>query len=287
MSTTCQQNVRPPIQAGHFYDADADALRATVGAMLGEQPPSTFRKPPLALLAPHAGYMFSGAVAAAAYRTVQGQTFDRALILAPTHVARFVGAALPPYAAFATPLGRLPVDQEAVGELQKCPCFAVLGAAHDEEHAIEVELPFLQVALAGPFHILPLTIGELPDEGLEPIAESLSALLQERRQRGQRWLIVASSDTYHGHDHQACHANDERLIEMLTAMDAKGLAQSMERRDVMACGWKALALTMMLAQRLGARQCRILDRRDSNDAVGASDARDGRYVVGYVSAVFE
>jgi hypothetical protein len=287
MGIALTKDVRRAVHAGRFYAGEAGALRREVETLLAESPRQGYCKTPLALLAPHAGYLYSGAVAAAAYRTIQGSTIDRVLILAPTHTTAFVGAALPGMAAFETPLGEVPVDQKAVDELGLYPHFSVSDEAHAEEHAIEVELPFLQVGLAGPFKILPMTIGDLPDEGLEPIVERLSELIDQRRSRCQRWLIVASSDTYHGYDRRECMANDERLMALLATMDAGKLIAESTRRKVMACGWKGLAVAMMLAERLGARECRVLSHRNSSDVTARGAAADGgRYVVGYVSAAF-
>jgi AmmeMemoRadiSam system protein B len=227
--------------------------------------------------------MISGQVAAAAFKSVQGRSFDRVLILAPTHTGSFSGGALPEEAVFETPLGSVPVDQEAVERLAGGPHFSILGRAHDEEHAIEVELPFLQVALSGPFKIVPVALGELPPRGLEAMADAIEALIEERQGRGQRWLVVASSDTYHGYDRHACQANDEALTEILRSMDATGLASRARGRKIMACGWKAIALTILLADRRGARECRIAGRDDSTRGQGSDE---GRYVVGYVGAAF-
>ena len=221
MVSGTRETTRVPAQAGRFYEEEPRALRQTIDRLLAEAPTTSFQKTPTALLAPHAGYVYSGHVAAAAYRTVQGRTFDRVMILAPTHYEQFTGAALAPYRAFQTPLGSVPVDQKAVRELADAPHFEISEAAHAQEHAIEVELPFLQVALAGPFHILPITLGELPPGGLEPMVETLAGLLDQRRAQCQRWLVVASSDTYHGYDREACRENDERLMQLLQGWMSK------------------------------------------------------------------
>jgi hypothetical protein len=280
--------VRPSAHAGRFYPAEAEKLRGDVNGLLEESGRSAYRRAPLGLLAPHAGYVYSGQVAAAAYGTVRGLTYDRVVILAPTHTARFRGAALCSHDAFATPLGAVPLDREAVDALAREPGFAIDDAAHADEHAIEVELPFLQVALAGPFRIVPISLGESTPAGLVSVAESLIRLVEERRARCQRWLVVASSDTYHGHDREACRTNDEKLMALLSAMDFEGLMKDSASREVMACGWKGLAVTMMLAKRFGAREGLLLKHRDSCDALGDAAAGEAeRYVVGYVGAAFQ
>ena len=130
---------------------------------------------------------------------------------------------MPAHAAFATPLGEVPVDHEATRELARHAGFFVDNTVHGIEHAIEVQLPFLQIALPSPFAIVPLALGRLPKEGLEGLAGPLMGLLQARQQIGQHWLIVASTDTYHGYDAQACLENDTKLERLIAAMATEDL----------------------------------------------------------------
>lgn len=276
------QAVRPPVQAGRFYEADPQRLRRHIEQLLQQSPPLPREETAIALMAPHAGYLYSGRVAAAAYQTVQGRPIDHVLILGPSHYGDFIGAALPSHGAFATPLGEVPVDREAVHELAEKPYFIVDDAVHATEHAIEVQLPFLQVVLPAGFKILPLACAHPPRQGLEPLAEELLALLQRRGRAGEHWLIVASTDTYHGYDAQACLDNDERLQDLVRGLSAQGVLEGTRSRQIMACGWLPLALTMMLAQKSGARRGVTLRRSDSRSESTAS----GDYVVGYLAAAF-
>jgi len=271
---------RPATQAGRFYEADPQRLRRQLEGLLAESPVPARACASLVLVAPHAGYAYSGAVAAAAYRTLAGAPVDHVLILGPSHYADFGGAALPSQAAFATPLGAVAIDREAVNALAAGPGFAIREEGHAREHSIEVQLPFLQIALAGPFQIVPVTLGRLPAEGLEPLVETLGGLLKSRRGAGEHWLIVVSTDTYHGFDAQACRANDERLRGMMEGLDSAGLLEAFRRREVTACGWLGLVLALRVAEALGARRGEVLQRADSQ----GPERGAGDYVVGYLAA---
>lgn len=275
--------VRPPRQAGRFYEADPARLRATVTGLLAGAAPAALEGKAIALVAPHAGYVYSGHVAAAAYRQLEGRAVDGVLLLAPSHYVDFNGAALPAAAAFATPLGEVALDLAAVEELKGHAGFSVTNGPHDAEHAIEVQLPFLQLALKRPAALLPLALGRPPRaETLEPLAGPLLQLLEQRGAAGEDWLILASTDTYHGHDPEACAANDIELERMIETLNTAALLEATRRRKVMACGWVGLALAMELARRLGARRGQILKRSDSRGGSGPV----GDYVVGYLAAAF-
>lgn len=276
--------VRRAVHAGQFYEDNQENLRHQIERLI-HRGTDTDQSPPIALLAPHAGYMFSGRVAGAAYRTVGCNVFDRVLILAPSHrhYYEFEGGALPSHAAFATPLGEVEVDRPAVETLCGQPGFEINDDAHAEEHSIEVHLPFLQVALKTPFEILPVALGAPPPNGLRTLANEMFDLIDARRREGQRWLIVASSDTYHGHDAVTCRENDRILLELIETMDADGIVEDVKSRKVMACGWTPLVLAILLARKAGAVHGRKLERSDSMAESGGG----GGYVVGYIAAAFE
>jgi AmmeMemoRadiSam system protein B len=277
------RDVRPAVQAGRFYEADPARLRAGIEASLAQAASPAPAAPPLALLAPHAGYVYSGRVAAAAYRAIRGCPIDRVLILAPSHYVGFSGAALPRQAFFATPLGQVAVDRAACQALETCPLIRIDDEAHAQEHAIEVQVPFLQVALGEGFQIVPVTLGRVGIADLATLGDAFFALIEQRRAAGERWLVVASSDTYHGYDAGECEANDARLLELIRGMDPDILEQAERAGEVMACGWSALALTMGLARRAGASSGQPLLRSDSRLESGSGSG----YVVGYVAARFD
>jgi AmmeMemoRadiSam system protein B len=283
MTDTLTTAPRPAAQANRFYSGDADQLRREIHDLLAAAPAPRLTHLPFGLMVPHAGYAYSGATAAAAYRAVGGMTFDRVLVLAPAHTMPVRGIALPPHAAFETPLGRVPVDQCAVTCLACERPIGIEAPPHAREHAIEVELPFLQVALAGPFKIVPMVIGDLDPSEFDAVARRINAMIQPSQQLGRRWLVVASSDTYHGKDRAECKANDRELTELLEHFNSGALELAFRRGLVTACGWKGLALALRVTREMGARRGMVLDRRDSADAGGG---KDGGYVVGYIGAAF-
>ncbi len=151
---------------------------------------------PLALIVPHAGYRFSGPTAGRGYAAVRGRTYGRVIVLGPTHHVGFDGAALPDDDSWRTPLGDLPLDREALKSLAGRAGFAVLPAAHESEHSIEIQLPFLQTALAPGFRLVPIVIGRLDAAGCRDVVKGLKPLL------GPGTLLVVSSDfTHYGPDY--------------------------------------------------------------------------------------
>lgn len=286
--------VRPAAQAGRFYPADAAELNAALDemlrpadaelrAMLPEAGTPAQGQAPLALLTPHAGYVYSGAVAGAAFAAVPPGTFDHVLLLAPSHYGDFSGAALPDAGAFATPLGIVALDVAAMWVLLNEQVALIDNEAHAPEHAIEVELPFLQRVMAPDFQLLPLLLARVAPGQLRGLADALERLLQARRAAGERWLVVASSDTYHGYDADDCERNDQALLELLCQATPENFVAATRRREVMACGWAPLAVALDLARRGGALGATPLARGDSRR--GRPFERGG-YVVGYVGAAF-
>lgn len=277
------RNVRPPMLAGRFYENEPRRLRELVRGYIHEAPrPEAPLDHILGLLAPHAGYPFSGPIAGAGYQALLGADYDHVLILAPSHYGDFIGAALPSHDAFASPLGELPIDRDAVETLRKARHWHIDDEPHAVEHAIEVQLPFLQVALDGEFSIVPVALGRLPSAGLAALLDPILELLESRRRAGRQWLVIASSDTYHGYDTLALQRNDDRLSEVIEAMDVEQVVAGSLDRKLMACGWLPLAVTMSLAQQAGIEHGRLLARGDSRRGGRGS----GDYVVGYLAAAF-
>jgi len=256
--------VRPPAVADLFYPADADALAGEVSDHLdqaGESPlvPGF----PKALIVPHAGYVYSGPVAASAYdllRPARG-IVRRVVLLGPCHRVPVRGLALPGAKAFATPLGRVRVDELAAQQIRELAQVVESPAAHAEEHALEVQLPFLQQVL-GEFSLLPLVVG---DADPEQVAEVL-----ERLWGGAETLIVISSDLSHYHPYELARQIDGATVRAILGFDS---AISHDQ----ACGATPVAGALIVAKRHGLRP-RLLDCRNSGDTAGGKDR-----VVGYAS----
>ncbi len=256
--------VRPPAVAQLFYPGDARALAGAITDYL-EQTAEEPLAPgfPKAVIVPHAGYVYSGAVAASAYGLLRpGRGIvKRVVLLGPCHRVPVRGLALPAAASFETPLGRIPIDKQAAGAIRGLPQVMESSATHAQEHALEVQLPFLQQAL-GEFSLLPLVVGDVaPDK----VAEVLG-----RVWGGAETLIVISSDLSHYHPYEVARGIDGATVRAILGFDA-GLSHDQ------ACGATPIAGLLIAARRHGLIP-RLLDCRNSGDTAGGKDR-----VVGYAS----
>ncbi len=258
--------VRRPAVAGTFYPDDPATLTSQVEGFLQEWTPSN-RPAPKAIVAPHAGYRYSGAIAAAAYARLlpAAKTITRVVLLGPCHRVAVQGVALSGADYFETPLGRIEVDKEAEAAVEDLPHVGVFAATHAQEHALEVHLPFLQEVL-DTFKIVPLVVGETPPE---KVAEVL-----ERLWGGAETLIVVSSDLSHYLDYSAAQAIDQRTCAAIVNLDPAAI----ERNG--ACGRFPLNGLLSLAKERH-MTVETLDVRNSGDTAGSKDR-----VVGYGSWAF-
>lgn len=251
--------------AGSFYTRDASVLREEVRHLLAAAPAAgEGATRPKALVVPHAGYVYSGPIAASAYAWLRapGPRVERVVLLGPAHTAAHPGLALPEAEFFQTPLGVVPLDGVATERARRLPQVTVSALAHLREHALEVQLPFLQVLL-GEFRLVPFTVGHATPE---EVAEVLAALWG-----GPETLVVCSTDLSHYLSYGEACALDRRTAQQVLARDAHGI-----RRD-QACGCTALAGLLVEAGRRDLT-VRLLDLRNSGDTAG-----DPERVVGYAA----
>ncbi|MFQ5773962.1 MAG: AmmeMemoRadiSam system protein B [Kiloniellaceae bacterium] len=259
--------VRPPAVAGSFYPDDPAMLRAVVDDFLEGARPAPCAQWPKAIIAPHAGYIYSGPVAASAYATLTPAAghVERVVLVGPSHFVPFRGVAAPRAEAFTTPLGEVPVDSAAVEAIRDLPQVTIADGPHGEEHALEVQLPFLQVVL-GAVAVVPLAVGDArPAE----VAEVLARLWG-----GAETLIVVSSDLSHYHPEDVARRMDDATATAIEALEGARLGPE----D--ACGFLAVAGFLAEAK---ARRLRVerLDLRTSGDVSGFT-----RRVVGYGAWAF-
>jgi hypothetical protein len=267
--------IRPPAVAGTFYPVDAQELAGQINAFLKTVPSRSLPGRVQALIAPHAGYIYSGPVAAHAYKLIEGMSFDTVLVIAPSHRYSFRGAAVYPRGAYQIPLGLIPVDSDAAQKLlNESPLITALPEAHAREHSLEVQLPFLKMVL-GDFKLLPLLIGSCDYAACESIAAALVNVVA-----GKRVLIVASSDLSHYHPYQVATKLDQMVINYVKSFDSPGLYQAIADEACEACGALPIIITMLCAQRLGATRVEQLRYATSGDVSGG----DKSAVVGYLAA---
>ncbi len=265
--TIAPGKVRPPAVAGRFYPSDPVILRKLISVLLTSVPPAT-GPAPKAIIAPHAGYLYSGPIAATAYAQLipARDQIKRIVLLGPSHFVALHGLATPSAAAFATPLGIVPVDVAAVRATRLLPQVRELDAAHAQEHALEVQLPFLQCVL-GDFTLVPLTVGDATPEEVGQVLDALWG--------GPETLLVISSDLSHYHDSATAQRLDRATAKAIEALKPGHIGEEG------ACGRMPIRGLLHAARRHGLH-ARTVDLRNSGDTAGPRDK-----VVGYGAFVFE
>ena len=258
---------RPAAVAGMFYPADARTLALEVDRLLDAVAPGEAARAPKLLVVPHAGYVYSGAVAAQAYAllTPWREQIERVVLLGPTHRVAVRGLAVPSVSAFDTPLGRIELDAQAIVRLAELPQVTCSDAVHAQEHSLEVQLPFLQRTL-GAFRLLPLAVGDASAAEVAQVLESVWG--------GDETLVVISTDLSHYLPYAEARARDRATVERILRLDT-----ALEHDQ--ACGATPLAGALLAARAHGLVP-RLLDLRNSGDTAG-----DRSRVVGYCALAFE
>jgi AmmeMemoRadiSam system protein B/AmmeMemoRadiSam system protein A len=273
---SCKEGpVKPPAVAGAFYPADKNALRAEVREMLASAPGAEGGGRLVALISPHAGYVYSGAVAAHGYKQIVGKRYRTVVVIGSSHRESYKGAAVLAEGSLATPLGNIRIDGKAAkGLLDEAAGVRIYERPFEKEHSLEVQLPFLQVALEPGFRVVPVLIG-MSTKGMY---ESLSARLASLAKRDDV-LLVASTDLSHYHGYDAAVEMDSKLIDAFRRLSTRECMRLMGTGESEMCGANAVLVVMEAARRLGANRAEIFSRANSGDVTG-----DRSRVVGYASA---
>lgn len=258
--------IRSPAVAGTFYPADSSRLSQMLSGLFSKtevESPSLVK----ALIAPHAGYIYSGPVAASAYArlTSQASSIRRVVVLGPAHRVGFSGLAAPDVTAFETPLGQVEVDIQAIDRLLDLPWVERSDYPHAQEHSLEVHLPFLQTILRE-FNLVPLLVGQA---GVGQVAEVI-----DRLWGGDETLIVISSDLSHYLDYDAASAIDARTSRAIEELRGEDIEMAQ------ACGCLPVQGLLRVAKQRGLH-CQTVDLRNSGDTAGPRD-----HVVGYGAYIF-
>ena len=264
--------VREPAVAGRFYPADPARLRADVNSYLS---PSRNRVKAIGCIAPHAGYMYSGPVAGAVFAAVEIP--ERCVVLCPNHTGRGHPLAIMTEGKWRTPLGELPIDSKLANAL--LDSFAALAedsAAHRSEHAIEVELPFLQT-IRPDLHMVPIAVGTGRLLLLEHLGQALASVIQSSE---EEILIVASSDMNHYEDDKTTRVKDRKAIDKILALDPQGLYDTIMNESISMCGFGPAVGMLTAAKLLGAKKAELVQYATSGDTSGDKDM-----VVGYAGIV--
>jgi len=250
-----------------FYPANPDELGAMLDSMLQQaRPPDT--TPPKAIIVPHAGYIYSGPVAASAYKLIEklADKVTRVILLGPSHRVPFYGLAASSASHFVTPLGMIPLDRHAIDQLVAAGLVKQLDQAHSLEHSLEVHLPFLQKTLKD-FSLVPLVVGDASAEEVAAVLQSVWG--------GEETLIVISSDLSHYHDYHTAQKMDRATSDAIEHLDP----DSIDYED--ACGRIPVSGLLTLARKQGLK-ARTIDLRNSGDTAGPRDR-----VVGYGAYIIQ
>ncbi|HXG37877.1 MAG TPA: AmmeMemoRadiSam system protein B [Bacteroidota bacterium] len=265
--------IREPAVAGMFYPAIPTQLHRELDELFRSAKPRKVEGTLLALIAPHAGYMYSGSTAAVGYKLLSSLNFDTVVVVGPSHREYFRGISVFSGDAYRTPLGDVPIDMKLREELvAQSEAIVMSHVGHRAEHSVEVQLPFLQKVLRN-FTFLPIVMGDQRREYCDILADALAATLKNRNA-----LLIASSDLSHYHPHDVALQLDKRVIQEVEAYNPDGLMEKLERDEVEACGGGPMVAVMKAAKMLGSNRSYILHHCTSGDITGEKDA-----VVGYLS----
>jgi hypothetical protein len=283
--------LRTPAVAGRFYPDRPDELLRDIRAYTsaGETPVETRRIAAIGCVAPHAGYIYSGGVAGAVYSRLEIP--ERCVILCPNHTGKGRRLAVMTDSAWQTPLGDVAADAKLGARLlRRFPALEEDSAAHRGEHAIEVQLPFLQ-AQQPELSIVPIVIGTSDFDALRGLGEALADVIADREEENQedreedrkeKVLIIASSDMNHYESDAITRVKDHKAIERVLALDARGLWEVVQREDISMCGFGPTVVMLTAAKLLGATSATLVKYATSGDVSG-----DYESVVGYAGIIVE
>lgn len=265
---------RKPVVAGKFYPGTHASLEKEVRRLLkAKEPP----RRAIAVVAPHAGYVFSGAVAGMAFASVEVPR--RCIVLSPNHTGLGARAAVWARGAWEIPTGRIPVDEALAAELMKnSPELKDDAAAHMMEHSLEVELPFLLARQPG-LSVVPITLSHLSTSSCRSIGEAIASAVEAG---GEEILVVASTDMNHYESQARTLAKDKLAIERVLSLDPEGLLSVCGEDGITMCGVVPTAVAIFAAKALGATKATLLEHKTSGDVSG-----DYEQVVGYAAFVIE
>ena len=272
-------DVRPSPIAGTWYEGRPKILAAEIDHYLDQAELPELPGEVIAVIAPHAGHRYSGAVAGYAFAAVRGRTPDLVAVISPMHHPYFEPLLVTAHAAYATPLGEIPLDKQAVAALDAALRaelgFGLSPVTRDPEHSLEIELPFLQRALAGDFKLLPVMVHEQSPKVSEKLGKALALVLKERNA-----LLVASTDLSHFYIQDEANTYDAEMLRQIEAFSPEGIFKAERSGKGFACGHAAVAAVLWAARELGADTVKVLRHATSGDVTG-----DYSSVVGYGAAV--
>jgi AmmeMemoRadiSam system protein B len=276
MQTT--SNLRPSPIAGTWYEGKSEILERNIDAYLNDAELPELHGEVIAVIAPHAGHRYSGAVAGYAFATLRNRTPDLVAVISPMHQPYAQPLITSSHDAYSTPLGTIPIDKSAVNELddilQAGSGVGLVAVSHDSEHSLEIELPFLQRALKSDFKLLPIMVRAQNPRISEDLGKALASVLRDKN-----FLLVASTDLSHFYDQETANKLDREMLRQIESFSPEGVFEAERNGTGFACGHAAVAAVLWASKELGADKVKVLNYATSGDVTG-----DYSGVVGYGAA---
>ena len=272
-------NLRPSPIAGQWYESNPKGLARTVDEYLGNAQLPALEGEVVAVIAPHAGHIYSGAVAGYAFAALRGLSPELVAVISPMHQPYYEPLITTTHDAYVTPLGNVPVDKEAVAELdaelKSDLGFGLTFVARDREHSLEIELPFLQRVLPSEWKLLPVMVRAQDPRASQGLGKALAKIL-----RGRKFILVASTDLSHFYNQNTANRLDAEMLRRFESLDPNSIFDAERTGKGFACGHAAVAAVLWASRELGANKVQILHHATSGDVTG-----DLSSVVGYGAAV--
>ena len=271
-NTMKSQDIRKSVIAGSWYPGDEKELRDQINKYFENAKIADISGEILALIAPHAGYDYSGFIAANSYKQIKGKSYDAIIVIAPSHHESFNGVSIYSEGGFETPLGVVPVHESLANAIiAEDEIIRSSMDGHREEHSLEIQLPFLQIAVPD-IKIVPISLWDYSPQTCQRLANAITKAV-----KGKNVLIVASTDLYHGYSYDECIETDNYTINKILKLKPEELNEDLIQRKAQACGGGPVVVAEMVALNLGANKTKLLYRTNSGDVTG----RKGGYIVGY------
>lgn len=276
MGEKMKSKIRSSVLAGEWYPRDPDALEKMIHSYLDRVSTQRSLDAIFGLITPHAGYLYSGFTAAHGYKQLMGRHYSVVVIVSPFHgypIGRYM---INTADAYETPLGTIPVAKDIIEALQQKVNITFINA--EEEHSIEIQLPFLQYTLKN-FSIVPIMVGHRDVNDVEDMVSALYSVLSDKNS-----LIVASTDLHHLHSYQEVVSKDALVVDAIASMELSRIRKILAPESCTVCGKVPISIVTDLVKQMGAKQCVVLYRSNSKDEY--KDIYPGTYTVGYVSCAF-
>ena len=272
-------DIRPSPIAGRWYPGDSSQLAGSVDGYINAAQLPKIDGEVVGIIVPHAGHVYSGPVAGYAFKAIRDMQPELVVVVSPMHQPYSQPFLTCAHQAYRTPLGTIKIDRKAVSllgdELEAELGFGLTPVRNDKEHSLEIELPFLQRALASEFNLLPVMVRDIDPSVVEILGKSMARVLA-----GRSVILVASSDLSHFYDQLQAEHLDTEMLSRIESFDPRGVLQAEEEGKGFACGRNAIAAVLWAAQKLGANTVKVLKHATSGDITG-----DYSGVVGYAAAI--